>query len=1028
MPSQAEARSRVRALDADNPFPGLRPYEERDATWFFGRGREINDLLKRLGRVHFLAVLGPSGFGKSSLVKAGVLPAVRDGYLDASWRVAILSPGNRPLDRLASALSEALGCKSEFLRESMERGPAGLIEAVSGCKLGDAHLLVVVDQFEELFHLVLRKGEAGQEEVKAFLRLLLTVAASDTIPFYVIITMRLEWLNECASYPGLSETINVGGYLVPQMTRRQFQQAIRQPIEAAGGTITATLTDRLLNDLDGRTDQLPVLQHVLMRMWRKAGRETTLDVPLYEAIGALSLSLSKHAEEIYGALTKDQQSAAQGLFRSVTQVSKNRRLRKPTLLGEIQDKTGAPFESLTKVVEAFSREGRSFLMVSPGPLNRDSIIDVSHEALIRQWNRLRDWVDEEGELVARTNRLEDIAGEWDRGKREDGSLLYRGAVLKKAEELKPRLNPGDVGLEFLQASRRAQWRSHLFWRGGFIVLSLGLLAFGGRTLWNWKKAQAKKTGDFALYRDQRNNLWRVAQDSRDWQQVVATSLSGQGGPTNRLIYFQYPGTEKVGLAEKVQEYLKGQGYLVPDIEDVGTHAPQETQVRYFFAADAAEAEKLANVLRSAVAGGVKTQLTAYSPKSPPAAGQLEIWLSMAARAVPKIAIRHLIVLMLEGRSFDHMLGYLKSVNADIDGLTGQEWNPDSLEAKVPVSDDAVGEGPFDPDPGQSFPDVNFQVYGNFEGRVGRPMLGFVQSYGFHTQQVESSHKIMKCMRASTIPVLSVLAQQYALCDHWFSSVPGPTFPNRAFVHAGTSMGRVDNTVTSYAAVPKTIYELLDDNKVTARIYYSDSSLAQTFRGLQQKPSFFGTLEEFLASARNGTIPAYSFLEPRYSEVTQRNGVHLLASDEHAGHSMAEGEQLIHSVYEALRENKEVWESSILVITYAQHGGFYDHEMPPATVSPDGVISQDPGQGVAKIPPFDFRRLGARVPAVVISPYIDAGTIDHTVYDHTSVIATARKLFLGRGAATSYLTERDRLANTFDHVLTRTTARTDNPIP
>jgi phospholipase C len=159
-----------------------------------------------------------------------------------------------------------------------------------------------------------------------------------------------------------------------------------------------------------------------------------------------------------------------------------------------------------------------------------------------------------------------------------------------------------------------------------------------------------------------------------------------------------------------------------------------------------------------------------------------------------------------------------------------------------------------------------------------------------------------------------------------------------------------------------------------------------------------------------------------------SGTARIANDEHADHDMEAGEQLIHDVYQAIRSNKEVWESSILVITYSQHGGFYDHVPPPTTVSPDGVIAQDPGQNVAKIKAFDFTRLGVRVPAVIISPYIEPGTVDHTVYDHTSVIATARKLFLGKAAATSYLTERDRLANTFDHLLTRATPRTDNPIP
>ena len=350
-----------------------------------------------------------------------------------------------------------------------------------------------------------------------------------------------------------------------------------------------------------------------------------------------------------------------------------------------------------------------------------------------------------------------------------------------------------------------------------------------------------------------------------------------------------------------------------------------------------------------------------------------------------------------------------------------------LLTQVRVSPNAPRQGEFNPDPGHSFPDVNFQVFSNFEGaNRGEPTMGLVKSYQSHTQQLTAAHKIMKCMGEAVIPVLSTLAKQYAVCDRWFSSVPGPSFPNRSFAHAATSIGSVDNSVIGYWAIPQTIYELLDENGITARIYCSDSTMAFTFRGLQQKPTFFEKFDRFLESCKKGHLPAYAFLEPRYSDQLAENGAPLAANDEHADHDMAAGEQLIHDVYQAIRSNKELWESSILVITYSQHGGFYDHAVPPDTVSPDGLLADDPGQSAAKAPPLDFKRLG--VPAVIISPYIELGTIDHSVYDHTSVIATARKLFLGKSAATSYLTQRDGLADTFDYLLTRATPRTDNPIP
>jgi phospholipase C len=1012
-------------LDASHPFPGLRPYEETDTTWFFGRGQEINDLLKRLRRVRFLAVVGPSGFGKSSLVKAGLLPAVRDGYLDASWRIAKLTPGNHPLDNLAAAFSLALSCDARELRSQLDRGPIGLAETIQSNGLpSETNLLVVVDQFEELFQFVQRKGEPAQDEAKAFLRLLLTLAASNTVPLYIVITMRLEWLSECATYLGLSEAINEGIYLVPQMSRRQFQQATLGPIEAAKGSITTMLLDRMLNDLDGRTDQLPVLQHALMRMWQRHKRGEPLDVASYEEIGTLSSSLSKHAEEIYSGLGQEGQKAAEALFRAITQVIKNRRLRKPMPLGEIVDTTGAPIDQLKKVVEAFAKEGRSFLVTSAVTLDRDSIIDISHEALIRQWSTLSKWVDDEAEIFSRVNRLEEIATEWDRGRRTNSALLYRGPVLKKAQELRPRLKADSICAAFLRASRKTERWSHILWRGSTAILlgCLAILAFyyqRNRNLLAARNAEHQQVAQA---------LKGLQQEGQEAQQSLLSVRVPSVAIQSKLVFLQYPGKQQLELAEVVQSYLDDQGYVVPDLEQVGSKAPRETQVRYFYDLDKGDAEKLANVLKSSVAGNVKSQLTS-TQQNPAPKGQLEIWLSPSAKQAPRISVKHLVVLMLEGRSFDHMLGFLKSSTYAIDGLSGNESNPDSQGTRVPVSNDAAAFGDLTPDPGHSFPDVNFQIFGNLEGYPnGPPMQGFVKSYEFHTQQTASAHRIMKCMRETSVPALSALAKGYAICDHWFASVPGPTFPNRAFVHAATSVGRVDMSPVGYVGIPKTVYELLQERGVTARIYYSDSTLALTFPKLAAKMKvFFGSIQDFLDACKNGNLPSYSFIEPRYASHEEAGGAFAPANDQHPDHDIAAGEQLIRDVYQALRSNKEIWENSLLVITYSQHGGLYDHVSPPTTVSPDGLVVQDPGQGVAKIAPFDFTRLGVRVPAVIISPYIEPLTTDHTVYDHTSIIATARKLFLGKAAAANYLTQRDRQANTFDHLLTRTTPRSDNPI-
>ncbi len=392
---------------------------------------------------------------------------------------------------------------------------------------------------------------------------------------------------------------------------------------------------------------------------------------------------------------------------------------------------------------------------------------------------------------------------------------------------------------------------------------------------------------------------------------------------------------------------------------------------------------------------------------------------------PLDQIKHLVVLMMENRSFDHMLGFMAAPDYPIDGLTGSETNPNSQEKDVPVTDDADFSGGLTPDPGHHFPDVNLQIFGNYEGRNdGGPLMkGFVVSYEKHTHDVGKSARIMNCFSPDKVPVLSTLARQYAVCDRWFSSVPGPTLPNRSYMHSATSIGRVDMSPI-WRDESTTIYELLDKFGVSAKIYYHDWSVAMTFKMLADGQSkWFGLFDDFNRACSKNTLPAYSFIEPRYNAQDAGSQV-FEANDQHPDHNVADGEQLIKDVYNAIRKNPDVWASTLLVITYDEHGGLYDHVTPPATVNPDGKIAQDTGENVATIPPFDFTRLGIRVPTVLVSPYITPGTIDSAVYDHTSIIATARKLFLGANADSNFLTARDKQANTFEHVLTLAQARTD----
>jgi phospholipase C len=371
-------------------------------------------------------------------------------------------------------------------------------------------------------------------------------------------------------------------------------------------------------------------------------------------------------------------------------------------------------------------------------------------------------------------------------------------------------------------------------------------------------------------------------------------------------------------------------------------------------------------------------------------------------------IEHFVVLMLENRSFDHMLGF--SGLPGIDGLTGAESNPDTTGAPVKVSSDAQYIGDYEPDPGHELFDVNVQIFSNQQATQGAapPMQGFIESYFQICNDPNRAKDVMKCFSPQTLPNLTYLAQHYAVCDRWFSSVPGPTLPNRSFAHAATSLGSAVGP--PFFGNLHTIYPVLNQQQISAKIYYQDSTIALTFKELLgNQTEYFGLFNDFLTECQNATLPNYCFIEPRYN-ADDTGGAHE-PSDQHPDHDVRDGEALIQQVYAALTGSPAVWQKTLLLVVYDEHGGLFDHVAPPACVSPDGLTWA--------APPFDFTRLGVRVPAVMASPYIKPGTVigsaDNTFYDHTSIIATARKLFLPDWQNT-FLTNRDKNAATFDQVL------------
>jgi phospholipase C len=359
-------------------------------------------------------------------------------------------------------------------------------------------------------------------------------------------------------------------------------------------------------------------------------------------------------------------------------------------------------------------------------------------------------------------------------------------------------------------------------------------------------------------------------------------------------------------------------------------------------------------------------------------------------------LQHIVVLMMENRSFDHMLGSLKAVNPAIDGVDANAFtNPDNKGNVVKPQPKAAFQAQLQPDPDHHFPAVDLQIFGGGTG-ANRPanMQGFVKSYFNQQRDARHSQMIMYYFPQDKLPVLTTLALEFAVFNRWFASIPGPTICNRAFAHYGTSFGRVDlNPIYPPEAIKSIYTRLIHANpKRTAKVYYYDttSSTMEVANLLQNQPELFGTYSQFLADCEKGDLPDYSFIEPNYSDHQSDSGEEI-ANDQHPDHNVQAGEVFIASIYQAIKNNPELWESTALLITYDEHGGIFDHVPPPGCTK--DIFTAD-GNATGTGTPFQFDRLGVRVPTILVSPWIPKGTVVDRVFDHASIPATVTRFFLG----------------------------------
>jgi phospholipase C len=392
-------------------------------------------------------------------------------------------------------------------------------------------------------------------------------------------------------------------------------------------------------------------------------------------------------------------------------------------------------------------------------------------------------------------------------------------------------------------------------------------------------------------------------------------------------------------------------------------------------------------------------------------------------------LKHIVVLMMENRSFDHMLGSLKAVNPAIDGLAGNETNPDSTGVPVSVAPNAAYQSQLDPDPDHHFPAVDLQIFGGIttaqDPNRQANMQGFVKSYFNQQFNIAHSHLIMNYFPQQMLPVLTGLAKEFAVFNRWFSSIPGPTLCNRAFAHYGTSFGQVSMDVFYWNKQYLSVYERLVAAGHTAKLYYYDeaSSSLEVVNLLQNQPALFGSFQDFIRDCNRNLLPDYCFIEPNYTDHDAPDGSgELIASDQHPDHDVRAGEQYIASVYNAIRQNPNLWPNTALLIVYDEHGGTFDHVPPPACL-PDGFVAQPSATGTPD--PFHFDRLGVRVPAILVSPWVARGSVIDDVYEHASIPATITEHFLG---AYTNRSPREIAANTFLGNLALPAMRADDDCP
>jgi WD40 repeat protein/transcriptional regulator with XRE-family HTH domain len=480
------------------PYRGLQPFREDDAELFFGRDGDVQRLLERLKTARFLAVVAPSGGGKSSLVRAGLLPALRRGALPGSetWRPIVFTPGPEPLTTLAAHLlpSSSTGTMQRTL-DRLGRDGRTLHLAASLALANqppDARVLLVVDQLEEIFAQCRDQHQRAQ-----FVTNLLYASAIPEGRTVVVVTMRADFYTRCAEHPELAARLAAHQHVLATLDGPGLRQAIESPARRVGLVFEPGLVDTILDEVVGEPGALPLLEHALLELWaRRRGGVLTLES--YRASGGVQTAVAQRAEAVYTSLQPEERSVAQQVLLRLTQLGdRTEDTRRRASLDELVTRDDER-EATERVVQALA--DARLVTTSGEAQNGHSWVEVAHEALIRSWPRLRRWLDEDRAALRIHRRLSEAAREWQRLERDDGAL-YRGSGLAAAIEWQEHHGAAlnDLEREFLAASLALQQRERGARERQRLLLVLGLasglvvaLLLGGLAAVQWRQADLQR--------------------------------------------------------------------------------------------------------------------------------------------------------------------------------------------------------------------------------------------------------------------------------------------------------------------------------------------------------------------------------------------------------------------------------------------------------------------------------------------------------------------------------------------------------